>query len=400
MADLYVLGLGGDAPKMLAVLWSLTALSLLFVLLRLYTRLRVIRAYGLDDYFYNAAFMTLLVYDIMMTISSMYGFGRNIDDVLAIKGPVVGMETVTRAILYSAIGQTILVFGTILCKTSLALFLVRIVPDRRNHIIIWVPNGFLATGIVASLFVFWFSCHPTAYLWDRRISGGKCTIDPGPISMYAGAWSVMVDFWYAAFPWYILWNIQMPKREKRVIATSLSLGIIAGACGIERALQLKYLGSPNYIKDVVGIIIWHAAEFCSTMVCIGIPVCRPLCRDWLNTWEASRGSKNTGSGSGWMRNKDQSSDNMFSMHNIEGAHTYGGLGDMPRHQGAALGNSSPTHNMITHTASSVAAGARTDSDNTSEESILRAEAREQAEAYRRGSGIKVKTEFHIHYTEH
>ncbi|KAK1240372.1 hypothetical protein MKX07_004400 [Trichoderma sp. CBMAI-0711] len=401
MADQYALGLGGDAPKMLAVLWSLTALALVFVLLRLYTRLRVLRAYGLDDYFYNAAFMTLLIYDIMMTVASMYGFGRNIDDVLAIKGPVVGMESVTRAILYSAIGQTILVFGTILCKTSLALFLVRIVPDRRNHIIIWVPNGFLATGIVASLFVFWFSCQPTNYLWDRRIPGGKCTIDPGPISMYAGAWSVTVDLWYAAFPWYLLWNIQMPKREKRVIASSLSLGIIAGAFGIERAVQLKYLGSPNYIKDVVGIIIWHAAEFCSTMVCIGIPVCRPLCRDWLNTWEASRGSKTTGNGSGWMRNKDQSfSDNIFPMHTIARAQSDSSPGGTPQRQGTALGNINPTHNVITSTTSFVAAGARTDTDNTSEESILRAEVREQEEAYRRGSGIKVKTEFNIQYAEY
>ncbi|TFB00120.1 hypothetical protein CCMA1212_008364 [Trichoderma ghanense] len=68
----------------------------------------------------------------------------------------------------------------------------------------------------------------------------------------------------------------MPKREKRVIATSLRLAIIAGACRIGRALQLAYLGGPNYTKDVVSIIIWHAVEFCSTMVCIGIPICRPL----------------------------------------------------------------------------------------------------------------------------
>lgn len=58
MADLYNTGVGGDAPKMLAVLWSLTSLALVFVLLRLYTRLRILRAYGADDYFYNAAFVS------------------------------------------------------------------------------------------------------------------------------------------------------------------------------------------------------------------------------------------------------------------------------------------------------------------------------------------------------
>ncbi|KAL7942899.1 hypothetical protein V8C42DRAFT_141823 [Trichoderma barbatum] len=383
MANQYQVGIGGDAPKMLAVLWSLTALALVFVLLRLYTRLRVIRAYGLDDYFYNASFLTLLTYDIMMTIASTYGFGRNIEDVLAINGPVVGMESVTRAILYSAIGQTILVFGTILCKTSMALFLVRLVPDKRNQIIIWVPNFFLATGIVASLFVFWFACKPTAYLWDRRIPDGKCPIDPGPISTYAGAWSVVVDFWYAAFPWYLLWNIQMPKREKRIIAASLSLGIIAGACGIQRAIQLKYLGSPNYLKDVVGIIIWHAAEFCSTMVCIGIPVCRPLYRDWLTGLSTARGSSGTGGGSGWMKNKDQSGDNMFSLHTI------GGSG--PR------GNPVNPVDETVATRQSTSGRARITSDNASEESILDAEAKEDARGNDRDLGIRVKTEFKVDY---
>lgn len=321
--------------------------------------------------------ITLLTYDIMMTISSMYGFGRNIDDVLAIKGPVVGMESVTRAILYSAIGQTILVFGTILCKTSLALFLVRLVPDKRNQIIIWIPNAFLATAIVAALFVFWFACRPTAYLWDRRILDGKCPIDPGPVSIYAGAWSVVVDFWYAAFPWYLLWDIQMPKREKRVIAASLSLGIIAGACGIQRAIQLKYLGSPNYLKDVVGIIIWHAAEFCSTMVCIGIPVCRPLYRDWLNSWESSRGSSNTGGGSGWLQNKDQLGDNMFSMHNIAGARSHGNS-TKPSEDETVVRKDNVKQSIVTSGSRFVPTGARNDSDNTSEESILGAESKEHA----------------------
>ncbi|KAL6799552.1 hypothetical protein GGI42DRAFT_327830 [Trichoderma sp. SZMC 28013] len=383
MANQYQTGLGGDAPKMLAVLWSLTALALVFVILRLYTRVRVIRAYGLDDYFYNASFVTLLTYDIMMTIASMYGFGRNIDDVIALKGPVVGMESVTRAILYSAIGQTILVFGTILCKTSMALFLVRLVPDKRNQIIIWIPNFFLATGIVASLFVFWFACHPTAFLWDRRIPDGKCPIDPGPISIYAGVWSVITDFWYAAFPWYLLWNIQMPKREKRIIAASLSLGVVAGACGIERAIQLKYLGSPNYLKDVVGIIIWHAAEFCTTMVCIGIPVCRPLYRGWLEGLSSAKGSSGTGGGSGWMRNRDPSGDNMFSLHTI------GGSGARGKSANATIDDTMAARHSTTR--------ARVTSDNTSEESILDSEAKEHARGNGKDLGIRVKKEYKVDY---
>lgn len=255
----------------------------------------------------------------MLTISSFYGFGRDMNDIIAEKGEVDGMETITKAILYSAIGQTILVVGTVLSKTSLALFLLRLVTTRRDQIAIWVPVFFLATAVIISLFIFWFSCQPIAYLWDRRLDG-KCTIDPGPISTYAGSWSVVLDFWYAAFPWFLLWKINMPRREKTLIAASMSLGIFAGACGIKRAIELRKLGSPNYLKDVVGIIIWHAAELCTTMVCIGVPVCRPLYKDWF-PWASARRSGEDTRNSGWLRggSSGEGGDGVFTMHTIGGS---------------------------------------------------------------------------------
>lgn len=41
----------------LGVLWSLAILTFVFVLLRLYTRLRIVEAYGIDDHFFNSAFV-------------------------------------------------------------------------------------------------------------------------------------------------------------------------------------------------------------------------------------------------------------------------------------------------------------------------------------------------------
>lgn len=111
----------------------------------------------------------------------------------------------------------------------------------------------------------------------------------------------------------------MPRREKWIITGSMSLGVFAGACGIKRAIELKFLGSPNYTKDVVGIIIWHAAELATTMTCIGVPVCRPLYNNWLTGWTSGRGSdEDPSGGSGWLKKKDESSDGVFGMHTIGG----------------------------------------------------------------------------------
>jgi hypothetical protein len=51
-------GIGGQAPVVLGVLWGLTGITFVFVILRLYTRLKVVQSYGLDDHFFNASFVS------------------------------------------------------------------------------------------------------------------------------------------------------------------------------------------------------------------------------------------------------------------------------------------------------------------------------------------------------
>lgn len=47
----------GDAPWVLGVCWALTALVLVFVLLRIYTRVRIVDSFGYDDSTYIAAYV-------------------------------------------------------------------------------------------------------------------------------------------------------------------------------------------------------------------------------------------------------------------------------------------------------------------------------------------------------
>lgn len=68
----------------------------------------------------------------------------------------------------------------------------------------------------------------------------------------------------------------MPKREKYTIAGSMSLGLIAAAAGIKRTTEVEGLYTPDYLRDSVGLIVWSSAEMAVTLICIGIPVCRPL----------------------------------------------------------------------------------------------------------------------------
>lgn len=50
---------GGDGPWAVSVMWIVTALTFVFVLLRIYTRTYVVESYCIDDHVYNFAFVSL-----------------------------------------------------------------------------------------------------------------------------------------------------------------------------------------------------------------------------------------------------------------------------------------------------------------------------------------------------
>ncbi|KAK2035826.1 hypothetical protein LZ31DRAFT_620220 [Colletotrichum somersetense] len=284
--------MGGVGPRAIAIMWSLTAVVALFSGARLYTRM-VIKAFGTDDVVYNLAFVLLCFYTLFTTISAHYGFGQNMND---IQDP----DHQAMALLFEAIGQTFAVVGMAVAKCSLGLFLLRLVPTLLYKWIIWISMLCLLIASFSTCLVFWFQCSPPRYLWDRETPGGHCPIDSTPVSLILCVLCVIVDFLYAALPWFFIWTLQMSKKEKGTILLSLSLGVIAGVCGIKRTLEVPSLSSHNYLKDTVYLIVWSGAEIAVTMICIAIPVCRPLYNQYIkkSTIGKSSGYKRQGDGLG------------------------------------------------------------------------------------------------------
>lgn len=68
----------------------------------------------------------------------------------------------------------------------------------------------------------------------------------------------------------------MKFKEKATIAGGLSLGVIAGACGIVRTIKLENLAAEDFSYLVVDPIIWTAGEFCLTLITSSVVVLFPL----------------------------------------------------------------------------------------------------------------------------
>lgn len=270
--------MGGKAPMAMALMWSMTALTTVFVVLRTYTRAVLVRQIGADDHVYVLSGFMLLFYTIFLQVSSEYGFGQPI--------AALDLDNAVKAVEWEMIGQTFAVIGMATAKVSLGLFLLRIVIKTWHRVALWIASiGLLVVSVVVAV-LFWTQCLPPRALYDPRVQG-KCSFGIAPFSLLLGVACIVADFFFAAFPWLFIWGLNMKHREKVTIAASMSLGVVAGVAGIVRTISLSGIASQNYTEDTVPLIIWSAVELCITMICNGIPVLRPLLRHGAGTTQGT-----------------------------------------------------------------------------------------------------------------
>ncbi|OGE54280.1 hypothetical protein PENARI_c006G08473 [Penicillium arizonense] len=292
--------LAGKGIRAVAVMWAMTFISFILVPLRLYTRVYIIEALGVDDHVFNLAWVFLLLYTIFITIAGVHGFGQPIS--------TLPIDSAVQAVYNEMIGQTFAVIGMAIAKLSLGLFLLRIVVKQWHRLSIWVSMVSLSIVSVMTAIIFWTQRVPSKSIYDPRVPG-RSIINVTPFSILLGSWCAAVDFYFALLPWIFIWNLNMKFKEKMSIAISLSLGFIACVCGIIRTIDLGGLSSTNYTEDTVDLVIWSGVEMAVTLICVGIPTVRPLYRVIVH------GSSVKSSDSRYIKQDDSSHSSRFRMQN-------------------------------------------------------------------------------------
>lgn len=145
--------------------------------------------------------------------------------------------------------------GLIVAKSSLIVFLMRLVPQHQS-LIKWrvmIIGPLAALGIVTfgSIMAMWSRCF--SELGGDTLLCSDITPAMHWMQVTAG-FSVAVDLWYAAMPWYLLRRLTRPRREKMLVQGSMSLGVIAAGCGIARALTIY--PAVNNSEASSGTLLW------------------------------------------------------------------------------------------------------------------------------------------------
>ncbi|EKG09387.1 hypothetical protein MPH_13586 [Macrophomina phaseolina MS6] len=213
----------------------------------------------------------LLCYSAVCSHAATKGYGQHTAD--------IGIKQAALAAKITIIGQTFCIIGIATSKACVAFFLLRIVTSFWYKVVLWLCIFSAAViCILCALFDF-IRCKPIKHVWDPTVPG-YCWMGTEAftkLSVGVGVTSVICDFVLALLPWAIIWDLQMKRKEKKLIGISLSLGVFAGASGIIRAIALKRLsGRADYTYESVSPILWSSTELCITICTACIPVLRPL----------------------------------------------------------------------------------------------------------------------------
>ncbi|KAF3764195.1 hypothetical protein M406DRAFT_71243 [Cryphonectria parasitica EP155] len=241
--------------------------NLIAVSMRMYVRLWLVKAFGLDDFFLLLSFLGYITACIMGFVSIHYGFAEDVYRPWFDYGVMMKFYWANQLMLYISSG---------LVKIAVALVLYRLACNLKNQailvisiivVIIWT---FLTT--IFSSDVCAETTGATSYAGDQT-----CT-DVGYFRMIS---NIVIDFFFALYPIPMLWNSTLSQRMKYIVCGLLSLGLIASAATIAKLIILVQLqfATPDELPFLhYQLLVWADVELGLSILAASAAALRPLVR--------------------------------------------------------------------------------------------------------------------------
>ncbi|KAF2754468.1 hypothetical protein EJ05DRAFT_142333 [Pseudovirgaria hyperparasitica] len=264
----------------LFIITAVCAVAAFFsVALRCYTRIRIVKLFGWDDWLmvFASAFFTWTVVDIFRNPFYAVGGSAHMSD----------HSTEDARLGYHLWWMNYMAYGITmtLARLSVALFFLRITVWRWHHWMIYlnifgnVTSGLVYLGVVI------FQCTPVNHFWNKvdPTAKGRCI----PIDIFIdlgylyGSVSAFCDLVLVALPLHLVWNLEVSRQTKLATAPLLSMAGLCGCCPLARMAYLQKFHDPDFFFATVDIAIWSTFEPGIAIAAASAATCRPLLKSLL-----------------------------------------------------------------------------------------------------------------------
>ncbi|KAJ5728131.1 hypothetical protein N7493_004461 [Penicillium malachiteum] len=265
-------------PEVLAVLWTLTSVTFLLVSARVFTRLKMLRNFDIDDYLIVVAMALGLAYCGATTASVANGFGQH--QVVVESNPNLDLP---KALLLNNISFLLGILSFTIPKIAVTFMMQKIFnPKLAIKIIMWTLVSTAAAVSCICIIILFTMCDPAAALWTPSLAESgkaKCKSTQMLIdyAIFTGALSAAVDLFLAFYPMSVLMKLQMSLKRRIALSAAMGLGVIAAAMAVVKCTQLHTLGDKeDSTYATAELILWTNIEANVVAIASCIPTLAPL----------------------------------------------------------------------------------------------------------------------------
>lgn len=114
-------------------------------------------------------------------------------------------------------------------KASIGIMLLRLSVNRIHKTICWTVLAVTELYSTFFFFIFLFQCIPSAYFWTQMTGGEGSCMDPFVVVAVFYGYSAVTcagDWIFSILPVFLVWDLQMGKKEKISVIMILAVGAL------------------------------------------------------------------------------------------------------------------------------------------------------------------------------
>ncbi|KAL8824914.1 MAG: hypothetical protein Q9191_004733 [Dirinaria sp. TL-2023a] len=260
---------------------AVLCVSTVFVILRLVSRIGVVKRVTPDDYFIILAWFIAFGFSFSICYGTSVGLGRHEVDVKP-----EWQEPLKKA-EYAFSNPALMA-----TKTSICLFYLTLAKNQRAFK--WATLVTLAVVNVAGIaltFLNIFQCHPVGAAFEHIVSPGQHCTDIITIYLSSAPVNIVTDLALLFLPMPILTAMRLPRNEKLILIVTFSFGAFVAVVDVVRIAYLESAtltrlqnstedankndqGDFSWIASLS--FMWSAVEVHVGIICACVPGVKPL----------------------------------------------------------------------------------------------------------------------------
>ncbi|KAL1954750.1 hypothetical protein VTO42DRAFT_750 [Malbranchea cinnamomea] len=272
---------------------SVTALSCVVVLVRLFARAYLIREMGRDDWLIILAQVVSWVVTALSIMVVHYGSGRHLAALMQTPETLVSMYK------WLVAAQLVYMLCLWLCRASGLAFYARLNQMPRYKLYLRISFGFITAVLIAQMLLIALQCIPLAALWGEV--DGKC-MGSTVVFIATSVLTITCDSLILFLPLNIILTIKAGLARKISLGIVLCFGVFAVITSILRMVSmivaLRHPDDATWYFSVV--MVWSCTEISTAIIALSLPAMKALFGTLLKSDHAtasqsgSHGSRSVG----------------------------------------------------------------------------------------------------------